>query len=418
MMLNVDLTNRCNLRCPICFANSDAVGYLCELPRAQVHQIIQNSLDQSVCRGPCIQFSGGEPTTHPEFLDIIRDTREFGYAQIQIASNGVRLAREPDFARACADAGLNQVYLQFDGLSDEVYQKSRGRPLLELKLQAIENIYNAGMRTTLVPTIVKGFNDDQVGPILQFALENVDKMSAISWQPVAFTGRIDYTERMNQRYTLADLARGIDEQTGMIKMFRDWYPYSFVEPFCRMVETVTEEPVAHTSCHGHCGMATYLIINPKTKQVVPIPEMLDVEGLMSHIDRVTDRIEKRPWLKNRWHMALAMRRMRKYFNPAKAPEGFDFTSLVNFMDDFANFGERFPDNNARREQSDNQPWRALLMAAMHFQDTYNYEIDRVRRCVVHYGTPDGKLYPFCTYNCGPCYRTTVENQFSRPLTSC
>jgi len=416
MMLNVDLTNRCNLRCPICFANSAAVGYVCELSRQQVRDIIQNVLDKSVCRGPCVQFSGGEPTVHPEFIDIVRDTRQFGYAQIQAASNGLRFAQEPDFVQACAEAGLNQVYLQFDGLNDEVYKKSRGRPLTELKLQAVENIYNAGMRTTLVPTIVKGFNDDQVGPILQFAVDNIDKISAVSWQPVAFTGRIDYSERMNQRYTLADLARDIEEQTGMMNMYRDWYPYSFVEPFCRMVEAVTDEPVAHTSCHGHCGMASYLIINPSTGQVVPIPQMVDVEALMSHIDRIADRIEKRPWLKNRWHMALAMRHMRRYFHPEKAPQGFDFNALVDFMESFVNFGERFPNNQARRQQTDTQPWRALLIAAMHFQDVYNYEIDRVRRCVVHYGTPDGKMYPFCTYNSGPCYRTRVEKQFSRPLT--
>jgi uncharacterized radical SAM superfamily Fe-S cluster-containing enzyme len=393
-MVNIDLTNRCNLRCPICFANADVTGYVYEVTRPQVRQMLHEVVRRSHALPPCIQFSGGEPTVHPEFLQILADAHEFRFAQIQAASNGIRFAREPDFARACAQAGLNVVYLQFDGLDDDVYRKTRGARLAELKLQAIENIYEAGMRTCLVPTIVKGLNDDQVGPLLQFAVEHVAQITAISWQPVSFTGRIDESQRLRQRFTLADLARCIDEQTGLVDMRRDWYPYSFVEPFCRLVEAVTREPAVYTSCHGHCGMATYLVVNPRTRQVVPLPKMVDVEPMMQQIGR--------------------LRRLRRFYHAEAAPAGWDFGSLAAFLESFVDFGSRYPDNQARREELDREDWRVLLLAAMHFQDAYNFEIDRVRRCVVHYATPEGKVYPFCTYNCGPCFRSQVERRFARP----
>ncbi|MFQ6048295.1 MAG: radical SAM protein, partial [Phycisphaerae bacterium] len=160
VMVNIDLTNRCNLRCPICFANSDAAGYLYEVTRQQVRQMLRRIMETNRPAPACIQFSGGEPTLHPEFIEILADAHQAGFAQVQVASNGLRFARQPDFAQRCSDAGLNIVYLQFDGLDDRNYLRTRGARLLELKLQAIENIYNAGMRTCLVPTIVKGINDD------------------------------------------------------------------------------------------------------------------------------------------------------------------------------------------------------------------------------------------------------------------
>ncbi len=155
-----------------------------------------------------------------------------GFSHLQIASNGIRLAKDLEFARKCKEAGLYTVYLQFDGTDDEVYQKTRGlKGLWALKQKAVENARLAGLRIVLVPTIIKTINGDQVGKILQYAIDNSDVISGISYQPVAFTGRISKEERERQRYTLSDLALDIENQTGYLNALEDWYPLSVTSPF-------------------------------------------------------------------------------------------------------------------------------------------------------------------------------------------
>ena len=109
----------------------------------------------------------------------------------------LRFAREPDFARQCEDAGLHDVYLQFDGVTDDIYRRTRGRPLMDEKMRAVDRIMDTDMKIVLVPTIVRGFNDHQVGQIVQFALDRIETISGISFQPVAFTGRISRQERLS-----------------------------------------------------------------------------------------------------------------------------------------------------------------------------------------------------------------------------
>jgi uncharacterized radical SAM superfamily Fe-S cluster-containing enzyme len=111
----------------------------------------------------------------------------------------------------------------------------------------------------------------------------------------------------------------------------------------------------------------------------------------------------------------ALRNMEQYFHPERAPSGWTFETCVDFMMDFVDFRKRFSNNKARQKKVVGTSHRSILMASMHFQDAYNYQIDRVRRCVVQYAALDGRLYPFCTYNCGPCHRRRVEKKFSVSL---
>jgi len=163
----IDLTNRCNLHCPVCFAEaSDDTAYYLDLEtvRRMLRTLIESK--PQPCRH--IQFSGGEPTLHPQFLDILRLAREMGFDHIQVATNGSRFAT-PDFARRCEDAGLHTLYLQFDGMNDHVYEALRGQGLLDQKLRAFRQVEATNMRVVLVPTIVTGLNVDQLGPIFRFA---------------------------------------------------------------------------------------------------------------------------------------------------------------------------------------------------------------------------------------------------------
>lgn len=414
MMMNIDLTNRCNLNCPICFANASATGEVVELSLEQVRRMLDTACKTDIVQPVCLQYTGGEPTVHPQFLEALEEANKWDFAQIQVATNGIKFAHDPEFATKSSQAGLNVAYLQFDGVDDEVYQKTRGRPLAELKFKAIDNLYKAGIRTMLVPTIVKGINDQQIGKITRYAIDNIDKIIGISWQPVVFTGRIDHHQRLAQRFTLADLAREIERQTGLVDMYRDWYPFCFADPFSRLIEAIRGTNQTLLSCNPVCGAATYLIVNRKQHEAIPIPAFVDVEPLMDKLAATTERLKKQRMLR-KLTVVQKLRSLRRFYHEDKGPTGWTFETFVNFMMDFVDFSKRYTDNQAWRTILANKPYRAFLMASMHFQDVYNYQIDRLRRCVVHYAAPDGRIYPFCSYNSGPYHRARVEKQFAIPL---
>ena len=136
-----------------------------------------------------VQFSGGEPTISPYFLDAVRYARKVGYNSVQAATNGIEFAKSPEFAKAAAEAGLRYAYLQFDGIGNAANAHRRVGNLFDVKLRAIENLHSAGVDIVPVVTIVNGVNNEQVGRIIEFALDNPKKINFLSFQPVSFTGR-------------------------------------------------------------------------------------------------------------------------------------------------------------------------------------------------------------------------------------
>jgi uncharacterized radical SAM superfamily Fe-S cluster-containing enzyme len=391
----VDLTNRCNLKCPICFANSDASGYVCEMDLEEITHLLKQLRAYRPVPASAVQLSGGEPTLHPDFLDVVRTARDLGFSHIQIATNGITLA-EPGFAQKCAEAGLHTVYLQFDGVDDEVYEFTRGRKLMDIKRRAIENIHQAGMKICLVPTIVRGINDDQVPKILRFALDNIHVVSAIAYQPVAFTGRISTEEREAQRYTLGDLANQLAE-TGLIDVMRDFYPLSMVAPISRLMAALSGEPKITATAHPTCSAGTYFVVD-EHRNAVPITKIFDVEALFTEMDELADTIENARF---KWiHKMKVPLLFKKYFKPEEAPEGMNVKGFLRAL-------KGLLDKKTGRGESGETTYRTLMAAAMHFQDRYNYDVERVKRCVIHYSTPEG-MFPFCAYNSGPVHRERVE----------
>jgi uncharacterized radical SAM superfamily Fe-S cluster-containing enzyme len=415
IMMNIDLTNRCNMNCPICFASSNATGRLCQISLDQLDKILDKAMEIRPCPPTCLQLVGGEPTIHKDFIEAVRHVKARGFNHIQVASNGLKFSESLEFTQAASEAGLDAVYLQFDGLSDDIYHQIRGRRLLEVKFKAIENIKKANMRIVLVPTLVKGLNDRQVGEITRFAISNIDVISAVSWQPVAITGRIDEAKRREMRYTTADLARGLQEQCGFIDMYRDWFPFSIVEPLIRLMEVSKKSPQMHCSGHPHCGCATYLVVDKQKNTAVPLPAFIDIEPSMDTLNKMATRVEKHSWAKN-ISMLQAIHELKKHFHTARASEGWGFDNFIEFMRDIVEPAEQYSkDKPAYMEKLRNQRFGMLLMASMHFQDRYNYEVDRSRHCVIFYAAPDGRFYPFCTWNSWPCHRYRVEQAFSQPV---
>src|SRR5580704_10806414 len=197
-VLTVDLTNRCNMMCDPCFMDANQVGYVHELSWEEIQEILENATKIKPRRQMSVQFSGGEPTMHPRFIDAVRYARKVGYNSVQAATIG----------------------------NDANSHRQVGN-LFDVKLRAIENMHEAGIEIVLVTTIVNNVNNDQVGPIVKFAMENPKKISFVSFQPVSFTGRdeeITPERRIRQRYTLSHLAKDVSAQVGKVEPTRDWFP--------------------------------------------------------------------------------------------------------------------------------------------------------------------------------------------------
>jgi len=403
-LANLDLTNRCNLKCPVCFANANAVGYVYEPSYEQVVAMLADLRNLRPTPATAVQFSGGEPTLHPRFADIVTRAAEMGFSNIQIATNGLKMA-DFNFARRSRDAGLHTLYLQFDGIGSEIYKKIRGRDIWDQKLEVIENCRRLDMKICLVPTIIKTVNDDQVGKIFDFAVDNIDVISGISYQPVCFTGRIDEAQRREQRYTLGDLCHDIARASGAVVQ-RDFYPLSIVMPISQLLEAITGDPKIKPSCHTECAFGSYFLVAPD-KKVYPFPQVLDVEAMFSEMNRLAHKFSARARRITMWDKMEIYRLFKKVFRADQAPPGLDVRRFMATL-------QGMVDKNKGRGQSGEDNYRTLLAAGMHFQDRYNFDTERVKRCVIPYATPAG-IFPFCTYNCGPGYRSWIENKYAKEL---
>ena len=276
-VLTIDLTNRCNMMCDPCFMDANQVGYVHELTLDEVKKLLDDAVSIKPRRQMTVQFSGGEPTISPIFLDAVRYAREVGYFSVQAATNGIRFAQEPEFARQAREAGMRIAYLQFDGVSEEANAHRKVGNLFDVKLRAIENLHAAGIDVCLVVTIVNTVNNDQVGPIVKFALQNCDKISFVSFQPVSFTGRdedISDDERHAKRYTLSHLAEDVKRQTGVTEPLRDWFPLSASSALSDVTDLLkgpgADWGTLKCGCHPDCGIGTAFMVSKKTKEWAPL----------------------------------------------------------------------------------------------------------------------------------------------------
>jgi 7,8-dihydro-6-hydroxymethylpterin dimethyltransferase len=406
-VLTVDLTNRCNMMCDPCFMDANQVGFVHELEWEEIAKILDDSLTVQPRRQMSVQFSGGEPTLSPYFLQAIAYAKEKGYFCVQAATNGVRFAQDPEFAKQAKEAGMRLAYLQFDGVTNLANSHRKVGNLFDVKLRAIENLHAAGIDVVLVVTVVNGVNDEQVGPIIDFAIANADKITVVSFQPVSFTGRdedISDEDRKRQRYTLSHLAHDVKKQTGVSEPLRDWFPLSAMGPFSDLTDTMMGERSDWGSlkcgCHPNCGIGTVLFVNKKTKEMVPLTQFLNLEQLLEDIQDITDGAQSRPVTLAELAVALV-----KNFDADKAPKGFTFYHLIRqFLSQTGNRGKAIGEFESDSREFE---WRALFVAGMWFQDLYNYDFRRTEMCIIPYGTQMGEI-SFCAYNTGVGWRNIIE----------
>jgi uncharacterized radical SAM superfamily Fe-S cluster-containing enzyme len=416
-VLTIDLTNRCNMMCDPCFMDANQVGFVHELTWEDIKTLLDNAISIKPKRQMSVQFSGGEPTLSPFFIDAIRYARKVGYNSVQAATNGIEFAKSFEFCKQAAEAGLRYAYLQFDGIGNAANSHRRVGNLFDVKLQAIENLNKAGVEIVPVTTIVNGINNEQVGKIVQFALDNPKRTSFCAFQPVSFTGRdeaITDERRMAQRYTLSHLAHDVKNQTGLGEPARDWFPLSFVSTFADWADLV-HGPQADwgqlsCGCHPNCGVGMAIMCDKETKEAAPLTSFLNVDKLAKDIAKINDAARGR--FLSSLGMVLAV--MRNY-DPFKTTRHFTiFDLLAKFDKSFGVTGKDYGKVGGDRTMEDIEKrrkdrWNVLFIAGMWFQDLFNYDFRRTEQCIIPYATQEGEI-SFCAYNTGIGWRQIVERR--------
>ena len=414
-VLTVDLTNRCNMMCDPCFMDANQVGFVHELTWDDIKTVLDNAITIKPKRQMSVQFSGGEPTLSPYFLDAVRYARTVGYNSVQAATNGIEFAKSLDFAKAAAGAGLRYAYLQFDGIGNAANAHRRVGNLFDVKLRAIENLHAAGVDIVPVITIVNGLNNEQVGRVVEFALDNPKKINFLSFQPVSFTGRdeeVTPERRAAQRYTLSHLAHDVKNQTGLGEPIRDWFPISFMGTFTDWADVVkgpeNEWGNLTCGCHPNCGIGMAVMIDKETKEAVPVTAFLKAEQLAKDLAQVNDAARGK--FLSVAGMAIAL--MRNY-DPFKAPTHFKLSDLLKKFDKtFGATGKDYGKVTGDRTKADidkrrSDRWNFLFIAGMWFQDLFNYDFRRTEMCIIPYATQMGEI-SFCAYNTGIGWRNIIE----------
>jgi uncharacterized radical SAM superfamily Fe-S cluster-containing enzyme len=387
--------------------DANQVGYVHELEWHDVEKILDDALSIKPRRQLSVQFSGGEPTLSPHFLRAVQYAREVGYFCVQCASNGIRFAQEPEFCKEAKAAGLRLCYLQFDGVTNEANSHRKVGNLFDVKLRAIQNLAAAGIDVVLVVTVVRGVNDDQVGKIVEFAIDNADKVTVVSFQPVSFTGRdeeIGDQERQEKRYTLSHLAHDLHDQLGVTEPLRDWFPLSAMNPMSDVVDVMMGQNVEFGAlkcgCHPNCGIGTALLVNKRTKQMVPVSEFLDLEQTLRDMQQIADFGRGRAAT-----LASLATCLLRNFRPERAPAGYGVTEFARQF--LSQIGARGGKVGASEGDAAEFEWRFLFVAGMWFQDLFNYDFRRTEMCIIPYGTQMGEI-SFCAYNTGAGFRQILE----------
>jgi 7,8-dihydro-6-hydroxymethylpterin dimethyltransferase len=417
-VLTVDLTNRCNMMCDPCFMDANQVGFVHELTWDEIKTMLDNAITIKPRRQMSVQFSGGEPTLSPYFLDAVRYARKVGYNSVQAATNGIEFAKSFEFAQQAVEAGMRYAYLQFDGIGNAANAHRMVGNLFDVKLKAIENLHKAGCEIVPVITIVNGINNEQVGRIIKFALDNPKTISFLSFQPVSFTGRdeaVTDERRQVQRYTLSHLAHDVKNQTGLGEPARDWFPISFMGTFSDWADLMHAKDANNNwgqlscGCHPNCGTGMAVMIDKETKEAVPVTAFLHGDQLARDIAKVNDAARG----KFLTGLGMALCLMKNY-DPYQSPTHFKLMDLLkkfdkNYNVTGRNYGKVGPDRTIddvmKRRTTDR--WNFLFIAGMWFQDLFNYDFRRTEQCIIPYATQEGEI-SFCAYNTGVGWRNIIE----------
>jgi uncharacterized radical SAM superfamily Fe-S cluster-containing enzyme len=381
-LANLVLTNRCDLSCWYCFFYAKRMGYVYEPTMQELDGMVKTLVSERPVPCNAVQLTGGEPTLREDLVDVIKMCKSHGLDHIQVNTNGIRLSKDFPLMKSLRENGVNTLYLSFDGVTPKTNPKNHW----EIP-GVLENCRKAdNMGAVLVPTVIKGVNDHELGDILKFGFRNNDVVRGVNFQPVSLVGKITNADRQKMRITIPDAIQRIEEQTDGQVGKEDFYPVPTPYPFTRFVEAMTGKPKYELSSHFACGMATY-IFNDDGK-MIPITRFVDVEGLLEFLNAEAEGLEKGGL--RLFAGARLLFKLGSFIDNSKAPKGFSLKKMLYnalMKHDYRALGEFHH--------------KSLFVGMMHFQDLYNYDIERVKRCTIHYAMTDGRIVPFCAFNVIP-----------------
>ncbi|MFB6112686.1 MAG: tetraether lipid synthase Tes [Halodesulfurarchaeum sp.] len=392
---NITVTNRCDLNCWYCFFYAQEDDPIYEPTIDQIREMVRSMTSEEPIGNNAIQITGGEPTMRDDIVEVVEAiSNEVDH--IQLNTHSGRLAHNVELAHDLREAGVNTIYTSFDGVTPETNAKNFWETPA-----AIRTYREADLATVLVPTLIGGHNMDEVGDIIRFAAANSETIRGVNFQPVSLVGRMPDNKRHEQRVTIPDAIHAIEDQTDGQIPADAWYPIPSVLPISDFSQTWNAAPLYELSNHFACGMATY--VYEEGNSLVPITEFFEVGPFLKAIREISERFDEplsslekaRVGARLAWELYQAIDRTAEPDDVHIGRwllEGLTagtYEGLVEFHEN------------------------SLFLGMMHFMDPYNYDVDRVERCDIHYAMPDGRVIPFCAYNVLPgLYRDVTHEQYS------
>ncbi len=416
-LANLVVTNRCDLSCWYCFFYAEKMGYVYEPTLEQIRYMIRQYKKEGVSMA--VQITGGEPTLRPDLPEIIKLLKEEGVTHIQLNTHGITFAKlwfekgpeaAVEYARTLRMAGLNTVYMSFDGVTPRTNPKNHWEVPYTLEVFRRARVTSV----VLVPTVIKTINDHELGSIIKFAAKHIDVIRGVNFQPVSLTGRMRKDERAKYRVTIPDVLKWVEEQTDGQIPEDSWFPIPVAAKFAYFIEALSGELKVCMGNHPACGSATYVFVekgsNGLPKRFIPITDFLDIEGFIEYIEEKTANLRKASSssfssFRKTIQVASILKDLPKFVDRAKMPKNLNITKLLMNVFIKRNY-----------EALGELHYRMLFLGNMHFMDLYNYDVERVMRCNIHYLSPDGRIVPFCTYNVlNDVYRDYILKKYSIPI---
>lgn len=382
-----------------CFFYAQAAGYVYEPTLTHIKFMLAVARRQRPIPAKAVQITGGEPTMREDLVEIIRIAKELGYEHVQLNTTGITFIYNPDLAKKVREAGVNTIYLSFDGVTPLTNPKNHWEiPYI------LDILRSVGMGAVLVPTVTRSGNLHEVGDMIRFGLKFNDIIRGVNFQPISLVGRVPRRERERLRVTIPDVLRAIEEQLdGQVRM-EDWYTVPITIPISRFVQAITGRPQFTMSNHFACGTATYVMQDRKTGKITALPQFVDVYGLFQYLEDLADYVNKGG--SKKIALLRLLYKLNSFVDWEKTPEQLRKRKrLLRII--YKIFVKH--DYSALSEFH----YNSLFLGMMHFMDEYNYDVARVERCDIHYVTPDGRVVPFCTFNVFPeIYRDKAQTAYS------
>jgi len=391
ILTNLVVTTRCNQKCTYCNIKASDVDYVYEPSLSQLRGLMKQTRTDQPLGSKAIQITGGEPTLRDDLFDIIQIARDVGFSHIQIHTDGLKLAENIEYCQHLKDEKVNTIHLSFNGVTKSTNE------LIEENKKAIENLRKANLNVCLVPVMIGNKNIHEAGKIVRFAFKNIDIVRGVHFQPISFCGRannVNDDERNHQRVEYTIIIDKIEKEFKGLISRNDFYPSCISYTILHLIETISHEPQVKFSLHPCCGGSTFVVEHEG--KPLPLTRFFNIE---TYIKFHKQQAKKKGPMKKLRLFAAVVKNMDYFTNNEKTPPWFDLKQI--FKDSMV-FGSQYALRKFYR--------KSLIIGFMGYQDSWNFNIDRLKRCVIHCPTFEG-LIPLCSY-IGLGYGEKIHKQYA------